>query len=211
MVQKKGVVLPLNESPNFIATREQVPVSLRKKWEILIQGDIWQYRKKWFLKPLAMMITPFTKTLWLDLDCEVRINLDSLFHFLNNQVKLALVQKPPLVFKTIQEKEFFCNENKPVYNSGVIVYHKSSDIIKMFAKRAKTDSHLFFGDEDLLSDILNKTSLHFTCLEEKYNSVRPNIRSYQSALIAHWGGAEGKLHIREEAKKLFSLSFVHSF
>src|SRR5438105_1502086 len=73
------------EVPEFLVSgKEVVCPQLAEQWEKVIGSGIWDVRLKWFKKPFAFIQSPFTKTLWIDLDCEIRTRLDSFFSRCDN-------------------------------------------------------------------------------------------------------------------------------
>lgn len=148
----------------------------RQKWEKNYFGDLWKLRDIWFFKPYILLASPFQQTLYLDLDCQVIGAFDCL----------------------LEEKTLFgiCPEptQSDLYNSGVILYRHNSSILDEWALRSMNESHLYMGDENLLSDILIKNTHLFKSLDPQYN-CRPHHPLAKEASIIHWVGAGGKRDI----------------
>ena len=72
-----------------------------------LDDAFWQCRNAWFKKPLACLQSPFKRTIWVDLDCEVRRELGELFAL--GEQSLALTQDAFVAYST----------SYPIYNSGV--------------------------------------------------------------------------------------------
>lgn len=147
---------------------------------------LFNMRKTWFKKPLAMASTPFTKTLWLDLDCEVKESLTPLFSL-------------PL-FHTgfgacAYEKNFYAIEQFPEalhYNSGVIVYEKNSPLLALWNREIFQGSQWAFTEEDLLSFLIAFFQIPLTPLSPIYNWEILRLQENPNALIYHWAGKKGK-------------------
>lgn len=143
-------------------------------------------RQGWFKKPLALIASPFEISLWLDLDCEVLDNLMPLFSYAKEGPFIALV------------KEVHAPDKPPytVYNGGVILYRKNTPIIERFAhdtfKRAKE----FWGDDRLLSSLIDEMNCPVIEMDPicnwRYGQGIP-----AKAFILHWSGDWGKRYIKE--------------
>ncbi len=148
-----------------------------RKAESLYGKEIHQTRNSWFKKPLALTLTPFKQTLWLDTDCEVLGPLSPLFKYNN----LALAKT---------------GAGSDEYNSGVIVFQKNDPIITEWAEAAKRDSSLYVGDQDLLSHMIFNKQLKVTELPLECNwNISRGLNT--NALIMHWSGTWGKSIIKD--------------
>jgi len=202
--KERGIYI-LHKEKVHVKGKEEVDPSLVKTWSKLSRYPIWEIRKEWFKKPSAFLHSPFEKTLWLDLDCEVRSNLDEIFSFCDNEAQISIARTRPEGEKRLKKFGILLpDENN--YNSGVVVFHKNSKIIASYAKRAHTDNHLFFGDENLLSRILYEEKLPFIELPQIYNFI-PIYGDDAEAKIYHWSGLWGKVEILKVIMSLNSLPF----
>ncbi|NGX27207.1 MAG: hypothetical protein K940chlam6_01140 [Chlamydiae bacterium] len=147
-----------------------------------------RFEKSWFKKPFACPLTPFETTLWLDIDCEVLQPLDSLFEregeiHLAKETDAAIARDPNIA------------EGEVLYNSGVILYHRDSLLIKKWAEAVLEEGSDFWSDQHTLSRVITSENYPIHLLEEKYNwrmSQGLNIH----AAIVHWVGSWGKDYIR---------------
>ena len=191
--KEKGLLCPLNiEQP--CALKEQLPQLQAARWETIYGKELWEMRPAWFKKPHALDQTPFEKTLWLDLDCEVLGPLEPLFE---------RYQSDAFVIAPETEGAFLAEEAKGellpgevLYNSGVILYHKQSPIIEALKTAAPLRSSEVWGDQQLLSRIVHEQQFPITPLDENYNWRMARGLNIH-AVIIHWVGNWGKKYIRK--------------
>lgn len=171
--------------------KEKIDPLLQKKWETLYFGSVWDSRPAWFAKPTALLFSPFTSTLFLDLDCEVRGGLEDLF---SKFPSFAICKEPPLSHKIALEHEII-QKGDSIYNSGVVIFPKDSPIVKKWAALSYECSGQYMGDQDLLSSILmQEKGLKWARLPQKYN-CRPQSKMAKEAVIVHHVGLGGKRDI----------------
>src|SRR5579862_7309437 len=77
--RERGELISLFVADVFVAEREEIDPALVKQMEEACGKEFWPSRHAWFKKPLACLQSPFVKSLWIDLDCEIRGQLDPLF------------------------------------------------------------------------------------------------------------------------------------
>lgn len=130
----------------------------------------------WFLKPFVLRTTPFRRTIYLDIDCEVRGAIRGLLAYEG----FAIARDVLCNFSTVPE---------PV-NSGVIVYDHGHELIDRWCRSTLTNWRKFRGDQDVLDH------------EEKvYAEIPPSTHWLRlrgenpDALIFHHTGPTGKEHI----------------
>jgi hypothetical protein len=169
------------QDEKFISYLKKVPVldEYKKKWFGLIKTDVEQIRPYWFAKPIAMMHTPFEKTLYLDIDCEVLYPLDEIFAYLNDS-EIVLC-------KDMSEINFFKKSSEILFSSGVIVYKNKSRIISKWAKKALEYNCEFLGDQDLLSRIIHVYKYNLKILEMFWNWPVV-LGKNKEVKIYHWSG-----------------------
>ena len=177
----------LNKSP---AQKQEIDEALAKLWESNYLGNVWQNREVWFAKPEVLQKTPFQKTLFLDLDCEVKGPIDSLLEL---PASFAICKNPDFV-----QEEAILNQlirpGESIYNSGVILYERGHPLIDQWANLSYETANQHMGDEDILSLILNKTSTPFDLIPEAFN-CRPTSQNVGKAHVVHHVGIEGKRNI----------------
>jgi len=191
--REKGQYLIL---PSSSPLKEVAP-QIKEQWENRLGSGIWHFRPALFKKPLAFLQSPFPLSCWIDLDCEIRGNLEPLFSSLALGTEIALVREPEYV----QEKDRSQNLNFPdeiSYNSGVVAFRQRAEILEAWAKTALNDNQAYISDQNALSRAIY---LHSPRLVEL-----PNIYNWQicqganpEAIIIHYI-ASWKLEILKQLK-----------
>jgi len=155
-------------------------------------------RSSWFKKPQAAYYTPFDITAWIDLDCEISINLNELISILDSGEELAVRQ--------VDDRNLFLlvifqinHIDETTYNSGVIVFKKTSSIIKEWLELSINSNSKFAGDQEALSRAIYLKSSPVKLLPNHFNSFDfiPEIPSKE---IRHFYGSYGKEKIKEMIK-----------
>ena len=144
--------------------------------------------KGWFLKPQAMLNSRADKTVWIDTDCQVVGDIDSIFNELESQ-KLSMVKDHPW---TTRRKELW-------HNSGVVGFIGAPMILKMWYQQVNSSPQV--GDQEVLHSMLNPITKiqYIKDLPHKYNVLRLDIEDSnepEDKRIIHWTGKKGKDHIR---------------
>tara|TARA_Y100000385_G_C12953677_1_gene576619 strand:+ start:182 stop:832 length:651 start_codon:yes stop_codon:yes gene_type:complete len=142
----------------------------------------------WFLKPFAMANSPFKKTIWLDIDCEILGDVSPIFSKIVPD-KLSMVVDRPW------SKRF----NTTMYNSGVVAFEGRPKILELWCERIKSKPGR--GDQETLHEMLDplQQMMHINEIENKWNVLRlqhiegPKVND---TVINHWTGMKGKEHIR---------------
>ena len=159
--------------------------------EAVFGKELRKKRKSWFKKPFALLSSPFKRTLWLDLDCEILKPLDSLFELPG---RLYLAEETEASHQ--REKELgTIFEDECLYNSGVILYFQREPIIEKWAEAVIAQGDQFWSDQHTLSRLLHTENFPVDVLDENYNwrmSQGLNIH----AVIVHWVASWGKEYIR---------------
>ena len=179
--QSKGHWIDLDAPKNFVFPKALIASDLTTEWEKIYGKDLWQGREKWFYKPFALQQTPFDETIWVDLDCEITGSLAPLFHKIHVHSKMALALET----------------EQTIYNSGVIVYHRTSPLLEQWTDLAYRHNDWFLGDQDALTFIINQENIEVTELPSKYNWVIREGINFE-AIILHWAGKWGKEVIRRQ-------------
>ncbi len=169
------------------------PLSSENKelWGTLFGEGIWSFREPWIKKPLAFLHTPFPLSCWIDLDCEVRGNLAPLFS-LGMETEIAIA-------RDIAEDRSWNLPEETAYNSGVVVFHQNSKIIRHWAEMAANRNHQFLGDQEVLSRVIYLHQPSLVELPQIYNWHKLH-GANPEALILHYA-ASWKLEILETLTK----------
>lgn len=174
-----------------LALDAPMPTFQADKWVGKANPFFFENRKRWMLKPLLFLHTPFKKTLWLDLDCEVLAPLQSLFS-LEGELWIAEENSASLVWA--KERQLI-EEGEILYNSGVIVYEHGSSLIEKWAEAVVAQGEEFWSDQEGLSYVLRQEKRTVGVLGKEYN-WRMTEGLHLGAKIVHWVGSWGKEYIR---------------
>jgi hypothetical protein len=158
-----------------------------KAWEWQYGSRVWTARRAWFKKPQACLKSPYTSTIWVDLDCEIKANLGALFNLDFGIAKDTLA--PELGFT--------------IFNSGVISF-KNRQIIEQWANKCSEMENVFAGDQEILSFVLQKHKIDEISLIWNWSRMGG---SNPHAKIIHWHGDIGRQVIEAKMKGWKSLLF----
>ena len=176
--QERGVFISLD------SLSSEVFASTNPDWAKSYGASYEKARQGWFKKPMALMKSPFEITLWTDLDCEILKSLDSLFSLAKEGPYLSLARE-------VSDGD----SPYPVYNGGVILYRKGNALLQAFAEKALTDAKHFWGDDRLLSFLIDRDSFSIDPLPSHYNwRISQGVPA--GAAIIHWVGEWGKNYIK---------------
>ncbi len=137
--------------------------------------------KNWFKKPFALKLSQFKRTVYMDVDCEVR---GSIFH---------LYKKYPKGF--VISKDLFTKQSpgKDPVNSGVIIFNHADSIIDKWGSSVIKNHTMYRGDQECL-DLVR---YNYVELSPVYNWTRV-MGDNSNALIFHYVGAIGKEFIKKQ-------------
>lgn len=197
--EERGHVLTLDiPTEQFVAKKEEVAEDLQKIWN-KTGSLLWYLRSNWFKKPFALLATPYQKTIWLDVDCQVRGSLKPLFETYLSDSEFAILTERESEQQLNRERGLLL-PGELMHNSGVIPYRYGSPIIQEWVDSCIDQNHLFMGDQQVLSRILFTKKPAFTELPIIYNW--PFAYGFNSdAVIIHWWGAYQE-YIRLEISNL---------
>lgn len=151
-------------------------------------GEIEEYN--WFRKPLSMWKSPSKKTVWIDLDCEIKENIDDIFDLLEPN-KLAMVEDKPWTKR----------RGHKWHNSGVVGFIDKPIILSQWCGAVRKYYKEEKGDQEVLDRILTPiTKLSYIAdLPNEYNVMRlqTELDGYNGKIkVMHWTGKKGKDKIR---------------
>lgn len=153
--------------------------------------DLTSHKEKgWFLKPKALMESPSKKTVWIDLDCEVIGNIDTVFNELELE-KLAMVVDHPWKKR----------RGELWHNSGFVGINGKPAILSSWISNIQSSPHV--GDQEVLHAMLSPITKiqYIKDLPHKYNVLRIDVLDNnvpKDAKVFHWTGAKGKDEIRRK-------------
>lgn len=178
--KERGELIALPMPALFVKDRDEVDDILAKEWEGRYSDIFWQSREAWFKKPHACLRSPYQRTIWIDLDCEVVGSLEDLFNTCDNSSGICLVKDCAALDSLF-----------PIYNSGVIAFQKNHPLILEWARQSIEKNGLFRGDQDLLSQIIGENKVSIYELSSIYNwNIGFNQR--KDVVIYHWLGDAAK-------------------
>ena len=91
------------------------------------------------------------------------------------------------------------SKGEQIYNTGVVLFHRTCIIIPKWAQRISQENHLFIGDQDVISRIIYEETFPLTVFPSIYN------RHLEEGLtpdthILHFVCSKGKQHILKHLK-----------
>jgi hypothetical protein len=184
----RGELIPLSVADIFVADKQEIDPVFAEEMEKACGKWIWPCRHAWFKKPLACLQSPFRKSIWIDLDCQICSPLDELFEIGDYSLSLARETCQP-------------SSHLIVYNSGVIAFKHGNPVIEEWADQSFERNHEFRGDQDALSAIIHDQNVKIAEMPAIYNWSRcspPN----PHAVILHWHGPPGKATIIHQIMKM---------
>ena len=136
----------------------------------------------WFYKPAACLLSPFSHTIYMDLDCEVLASLDPLYGLCGDGFGVTPDRFDPY------------SKRKPPYSAGLLVF-KAHDPLLM-AWVTELTSKVYRHDQTALNEVLSPDKV--TLLGEEWNWLRLAGPAPEGAKVLHWTGPDGKAIIREK-------------
>ncbi len=142
----------------------------------------------WFKKPMSMIKCPSKKTIWIDLDCEIRDDISNLFNMLK-----------PNMLNMVEDKPWTMRGQELWHNSGVVGFIDKPTILYDWAKAIRNNP--VQGDQEVLHLLLNPITKikYINDIPNEYNVLRLQVETdgYAGAIkVMHWTGQKGKNKIR---------------
>ena len=140
--------------------------------------------KGWFNKPIAMINAPSKKTIWVDLDCEIKSNLAPLFNMLE-----------PNKLNMVEDKPWTKRRGEIWHNSGVVGFIDKPIILHQWCKAVRENPNV--GDQEVLHGMLNPITrlTYINDLPFEWNVMRlaTDHDDYKGPIkIQHHTGQKGK-------------------
>jgi hypothetical protein len=202
-LQGKAHIIPFAQDPQIAD-----PYSIEQKCAKQYGSDTECMRKYWFKKPSILAMSPFTKSVWLDLDCEVCGDISALFSFCDRSHGIALAIDLNASLKKILQWHEKKEGPLPItFSSGVVCYQKDSSIISAWIHECMHQSALHIGDQDALSACIAKKKKCITLLPEIMNWSYTQ-GDHNKARIIHWHSKQGKEHIAQETLLLQKMGWI---
>ena len=142
----------------------------------------------WFKKPMSMIKCPSKKTIFIDLDCEIRDDISNLFNMLK-----------PNMLNMVEDKPWTMRGQELWHNSGVVGFIDKPTILYDWAKAIRDNP--VQGDQEVLHLLLNPITKikYINDIPNEYNVLRLQVETdgYAGAIkVMHWTGQKGKNKIR---------------
>ena len=164
---KRGQLLKLELSAEtFVASKTTVK-DADKIWQRK-ELDTWTARLAWFQKPFVCLLSPYKRTVWMDLDCQTRKPIDPIFEYCENPHKIAVTPEPAIV-QQFHEQKGIIYYGEMEYNTGVIVFKHGSPIIQEWAKMCFKRNDKIWGDQEALTRMLYENNIEIVQLPPIYN------------------------------------------
>lgn len=189
--RKRGRLISLDFSDDFIARKEKIDPALAKTWKKM-NSQVWKVRLAWFKKPLALLQSCYEKAIWIDLDCQVRGSLEPLFETYLIYDDVALVEDCEIDQKINQENGMLL-PGELSYNAGVMAFRHGAKLIQEWAKQSLSHNHQFMGDQQLLVRIIYSEYYPIAMPPMEFNWPTARCGANPQAVILHWWGAQKKI------------------
>lgn len=186
----KGKVL------SFDPTTIPVTNHTHSDWGTKASQSVWNRRAVWFAKALILKNTPYEKTVWTDLDCEVLKSIAPLFELAESKDGFAIAYDN-------EENAHLARKNKiidsktPMLQVGVLAFKKNSPIIPAWIDYCMQNLDTEISEQTALSHLQAKKPFDITILSNKYNWLVPE-NSSPHTVINHHTGASRKRKLLAE-------------
>lgn len=194
--RERGELIPLRIFDDFVTDREAVAPKQVQYWEGDLGKAFWSFRSAWFKKPLACLQSPFQRSVWIDLDCEIRGSIHKLFEYADAQPGLGMVRDYGSLLSDL---------DYPIYNSGVIPFQRNLALMTHWAQNCIEQNSAFKGDQEVFSYMIAQDKISISEIHPIYNWSRLREESGEE-IILHWHGVHGKNVIKSQIH-LEELSF----
>lgn len=144
-------------------------------------------RMYYFHKLFALLSTPYQYSAWIDIDCQIKSNINTLFDYAKKGVSLTPMS--PFKHQHSTQGEVLPS-NKILFNSGVICYVRGSRLFIDCAKAAVVRKKWYFGDQDILNEIIYESNTPINRLPNTYNWIVKEWGNNPHAKILHFAGLE---------------------
>lgn len=155
----------------------------RKRGRIIsISG---QFKESWFKKPLAILNSGLAKFIWIDLDCEIRGDLNPIWQFCD-KIGLTLDVK-----RNDLARLYSCQ----ALATGVVCGTHGNELIERWADECGMQQ--LRGDQEVLNHILGSDRSLVNIMPPEYQWLRLQ-GDKPGVLIMHWTGSNGKTIIKKQ-------------
>lgn len=185
--QRKGSLVTLQiPTESFVVSKEKVPKEQSSIWEKHQNLDTWLARLSWFKKPFACLQSPYERTIWIDLDCQVRESVTPIFECCDNSNGIAMAEEPPEVLDSHRKSNLILQEEME-YNSGVIAFKHGIPIIVDWAKMCIENNQTLRGDQEAFSRMIHEKDITIWPMHPSFN-WRVHLPLNSPPVILHYLG-----------------------
>ena len=197
--QRKGQLITLQiPTEIFVAERGAVNPEQLLIWEAHLHLNIHIARQSWFKKPFACLQSPYEKTIWIDLDCQVCGSIAPIFTCCDFPGGISMVQEPPIVLAAHQKANLILPEEME-YNGGVIAFRHGTVLVQDWARMCIEHNDALRGDQEVFSRMIFERGIKITPLHPSYN-WRAHLPPPSPPIIHHYLG-NCKAFILQQIKK----------
>ena len=182
--EEKGKVIPFVLPEKF--TKHQASFSFPKTWHLKTINYFTDRRKVWFTKAFSLFKTPYEKSVWIDLDCEVIKSIKPLFEFCESRDGFAITYD---VNETTKEwkDDGLLSQNADGHQVGVFSFKRKSPVMNKWIQSCYHNHTKELTEQTCLNHILEKENFDITIFSKKYNWVYLN-NKHPDATILHYAG-----------------------
>lgn len=192
--QERGQLISLNiPTHEFVLGKSEIDPEFIPIWDDLVADlNIWEARLEFFKKPFACSSSPYQRTVWIDLDCQVFKSIQPIFDACENSLGIAVAVEPSMIREDhIQRGLLLPNEIE--YNSGVIPFKHGTSTIIDWAEYCLKEARYLRGDQEALSRMLYERGDRLPPLPPIYNwrahLLVDNENDMNSIVILHFLGS----------------------
>ena len=169
---------------------------LPTSWSVTWREKRLTERKFWFTKICSLLKTPYSRSLWVDIDCKFLEKIDAIFDMCNNPngIALGLDTKETI---TSWKKLGLLKKKAKGYQAGLILFKKGSPFIEKWALCCQKEYTIEYADQTLLNSIIERDNIDIFLIPEQYHWLYPNYIPEGVRLI-HYAGGEAKHWIIKE-------------
>lgn len=188
--EERGTLLPFN--PQSINLKMETAAA----WGDKIGISTWSKRAIWFAKALILEETPYEKTVWTDIDCEILKPLTPLFELAESKDGFAIAYDNEENTR-LAKKCRMIEDNVRVLQVGVLAFKKTSPVIPAWIDYCLKNLDSELSEQSALSNLQAKSLFDITILSNKYNWLKPENPSPHTVINHHTGASRKRKLLAE--------------
>ena len=124
-------------------------------------------RKFWFTKICSLLKTPYSRSLWIDIDCKFLEKINDIFDLSDNPHGIALSIDPTAL---LAWKEYgLLKPNAKGYLAGFILFKRNSSLIEKWVLGCQRKYSLEYSEQSLINSIIEEEGLDIPLVPKKYH------------------------------------------